>query len=157
MNKLHVPCLATISKDNYRPQRSWGKVIFSQASVILLTGGVCSRGGLVPGVPVPGGCLVLGGCLVPGRCLLQGCLLWEGACSGRVPALGGCLLWEGACSWGFWSGKGGCAWWRPPGMATAAGGTHSTGMHSCCKRLFVVLCDAAFHRVQKDHGLFFSP
>ena len=27
----------------YRPQRSWGKVIFSQASVILLTGGV--RGG----------------------------------------------------------------------------------------------------------------
>ena len=33
--------------DNYRPQRSWGKVIFSQASTILLTGGgrrVWSRG-----------------------------------------------------------------------------------------------------------------
>ena len=30
----------------YRPQRSWGKVIFSQASVILLTGGggASSRG-----------------------------------------------------------------------------------------------------------------
>ena len=28
----------------YRPQRSWGKVIFSQASVILLMGCVCSRG-----------------------------------------------------------------------------------------------------------------
>ena len=25
----------------YRPQRSWGKVIFSQASMILFTGGVC--------------------------------------------------------------------------------------------------------------------
>ena len=25
----------------YRPQRSWGKVIFSQACVILFTGGVC--------------------------------------------------------------------------------------------------------------------
>ena len=25
----------------YRPQQSWGKVIFSQASVILFTGGVC--------------------------------------------------------------------------------------------------------------------
>ena len=41
----------TLSSIFYRPQRSWGKVIFLQASVILLTGG-----GLVPG-----GCLVLGG------------------------------------------------------------------------------------------------
>ena len=24
------------------------------------------------------------------------------------------------------------AWWRPPQTATAAGGTHPTGMHSCC-------------------------
>ena len=64
----------------YRPQRSWGKVIFSQASVILLTGGVsaggvCSRG-------------------VPGA--------W------RPPRPG-----------------------DPPGTATATGGTHPTGMHSC--------------------------
>ena len=51
---------------NYRPQRSWGKIIFSQASVILLTGG---------GVPAPGGCL------------LQGGLLW-----GWVTAPGGLLL-----------------------------------------------------------------
>ena len=27
--------------------------------------------------------------------------------------------------------RGVCAWWRPPGTATAAGGMHPTGMHSC--------------------------
>ena len=43
----------------YHPQRSWGKVIFSQASVILLTGGVC----LVLGGVCSGGCLVPGGLL----------------------------------------------------------------------------------------------
>ena len=54
------------------------------------------------GVPGPaGGCLVLGGAS-PGVCLLpRGCLL------------------------------GGGSWWRPPGTATAAGGTHPTRMHSC--------------------------
>ena len=31
----------TCKKSSYRSQRSWGKVIFSQASVILFTGGVC--------------------------------------------------------------------------------------------------------------------
>ena len=31
---------------------------------------------------------------------------------------------------GAWSQGG--AWWRPPRTATAAGGTHPTGMHSCC-------------------------
>ena len=46
---------------HYRPQRSWGKVMFLQASVILSTRGICS-GGL--GVPGPGG---KGGCLVPER------------------------------------------------------------------------------------------
>ena len=66
----------------YPPQRSWGKVIFSQASVILLTGGSA------PGGVSSGGSLVLGG----------------------------------------------YAWWRPlPRTATAAGGTHPTGMHSCFK------------------------
>ena len=35
-----------------------------------------------------------------------------GICSGGMSALGG-------------------AWWRPPKTATAAGGTHPTGMHSC--------------------------
>ena len=32
-------------------------------------------------------------------------------------------------------GPGGCAWWRPPGAATAAGGTHPSGMHSCFNEL----------------------
>ena len=34
----------------------------------------------------------------------------------------------------------GGAWWRPPRTATAEGGTHPTGMHSClceiCKKFF---------------------
>ena len=71
-----------MQNNHYRPQRSWGKVIFSQACVIMFTGGV----------PGPGRvCLVRGVlCLVPG-------------------------------------GPGG----DPPQTATATGGTHPTGMHSC--------------------------
>ena len=53
------------------------------------------------GMPSPGGCLVLGGCLVPGGV----------AGPGRV------------------AGPGGVPDGDPPRMATAAGGTHSTGMH----------------------------
>ena len=50
----------------YRPQRSWGKVIFSQASVILSTGG---------GVCVAGG----GG--VRGRGGMHGWGVWQGGCT----------------------------------------------------------------------------
>ena len=46
----------------------------------------------------------------PGGCLFQG---------GLFP--GGCHLRGDACSGG----------WRPPVTATAAGGTHPSGMHSC--------------------------
>ena len=66
-----------------------------------------------------------GGCLVPG-----------------VPAGRECLV----LGWGVWSwgvpGPGGSgprgvgAWWRTPLVATAAGGTHPTGMHSCCLNNF---------------------
>ena len=38
---------------------------------------------------------------------------------------GGCLLRGGGLH------PGGGAWWIPPPMATAAGGTHPTGMHFC--------------------------
>ena len=34
----------------YHPQRSWGKVIFSQASVILLKGGMRGRGCMAGGM-----------------------------------------------------------------------------------------------------------
>ena len=49
-----------------------------------------------------------GGCLVPGL-------------GGLLPGVPGPV--RGVCSQGG-------AWWRPP-MATAAGSTHPTGMHSC--------------------------
>ena len=87
----------------YRPQRSWGKVIFSQACVILFTGGVHGRGGcLAWGVHGSGG--------VPGP--------------GGMPGLGECLVLGG----GAWSGGPGG---DPPKMATAVGCMHPTGMHSC--------------------------
>ena len=90
----------------YHPQQSWGKVIFSQASVILLTRGVLSQHALQVvsqyalqhlsvGVPGPGGvcswgrCLLLGGCLVLGESALGGCLVLWGLLLGWC----GLLLW----------------------------------------------------------------
>ena len=55
----------------YRPQRSWGKVMFLHVSVILFTGG----------------CLVQGEGLVPGGCLVQGDVWSRG-----VPGPGGSAL-----------------------------------------------------------------
>ena len=72
----------------YRPQRSWGKVIFSQASVILSTGeGVSAPGGLLPG-----GVFSFGG--APGL---------GGAWSGSVCFWGG-LVRGGSAPGGAWSG-----------------------------------------------------
>ena len=77
------------------------------------------------------------GCLVPGG----GSVVWgEGAWSGgsvpgRVPVQEG--AWLGVPGLGGYPVWGclalGGAWWRPPTprMATAAGGTHPTGMHYC--------------------------
>ena len=82
----------------YRPQRSWGKVIFSQASVTLSKGGGSTWAGTPPGTRCP-----------PDQV--------------HPPGLG-----------------------TPPGPDTPpravhagrygqqAGGTHPTGMHSCCLR-----------------------
>ena len=72
---------------------------------------------------------------VPGP---EGCVPDLGGACSRGSALGGCLLWGGA-----WSGGGGGACSGggclvdTPRMATAAGGTHPTGMHSCCYHCFV--------------------
>ena len=90
----------------------------------------CSGGGACSG-----GCLVLEGCLLGGVPAPGRCLLWGFAC------LGGCLVLGGACSGGTFSGGvpapgGACSQGvpggdPPSGTATAAGGTHPTGMHSC--------------------------
>ena len=53
------------------------------------------------------------GCVVPGGCLVR----WGGP--------GG-----GVCVWSRGCGPGGMPGGDPPGTATAAGGTHPTGMHS---------------------------
>ena len=59
--------------------------------------------------------VILGGCLVPGRVSGLG-----GVCSGGGLLRGGLL-------------RGGVPGGDPSGTATAAGGTHPTGMHSCFK------------------------
>ena len=70
-----------------------------------------------------------------GVCLSQG-----GACCRGGACSGGCLLQgvpspRGACSGGF----GGLV--ETPRTATAAGGTHPTGMHSClyCQPFFCIV------------------
>ena len=84
----------------------WGRVIFSEACVknSVHRGGASSQVGFLWGGFLLG-VLPLGG-LPPGGASSGGASSW------------GCFLWGGA-------------WWRPPGTATAAGGTHPTGMHSC--------------------------
>ena len=79
----------------------WDKVIFLHLSVILFTG---------MGVCSQGG-------LVPGGSALEGSASWGGAWSrgrGGGSAPGGCLVDP-----------------PPPRTATAADGTHPTGIHSC--------------------------
>ena len=79
------------------------------------------------GVPGPEGVLGLGGCLVWGPWSRGGC-----AWSGGVPGPG-CLL-RGVPGLGGVPALGVSGLERPGGdplMATAVGGTHPTGMHSC--------------------------
>ena len=85
----------------------------------------CSQGGAIPaciagGIPT---CLAAG---LQGGCYRSMHCRWypNMPCS-RSP--GGCLVPGGACL-GEYLVPGGC----PPGTATAAGGTHPTGMHSSC-------------------------
>ena len=81
--------------------------MFLHVSVILFTGG-----------SAPGGGACSGGYLLPGGGSAPGRRIW----SGGVPAPGGGLVPGGLV-------RG--AWWRPPPTATAAGGRHPTGVHSC--------------------------
>ena len=88
----------------YRPQHSCGKVMFSQASVILFMGG-----------GVHGGCLHGGG-----EVHVRVGVHVRGACVG--------VVWQGGVR-----GRGGqgCAWQEEGETAAAADGTHPTGMHCC--------------------------
>ena len=94
-------------------------------SRILSTGGGGSasgrgsgpRGCLLPGGLLEGACFS-GGCLLPGGCLLGG------SCPRGVPAPGGPAP------------GGGARWRHAPRTATAAGGTHPIGMHSCFVNIF---------------------
>ena len=104
-----------------------GKVMFSQASVILFTeGGMHGRGVCGGGQAWHGG---VGG--MHGR----------GGVHGRGHPWQGCVWW-GACMAEGVHGKGGacmaggCVWWgvslcMAGETTTAADGTHPTGMHSC--------------------------
>ena len=113
----------------YRPQRSWGKVMFSQACVILFTGDVhgCWGGCVVAreacmiAVGMRGcggacmfarGCMdarghawLLGGCMVAGACVVAG--------GGHAWLPGVHAWWRGACmAKGGVHGEGGCVWHR---------------------------------------------
>ena len=61
--------------------------------------------------------------------------------TGEVPVPGGVPGRGGSAPGGGLGGvcSQGGAWWRPPGTATAAGGTHPTGMHSCFMLLFTLM------------------
>ena len=99
------------------------------AHLVRFYSGYCPQTKLREGNVFTGVCdsVHRGVCLLPGACLLP-----EGGSGPRR----GCLLWGG----GAWSqgGWGQVVWSRgvpgvetPPTTATAAGGTHPTGMHSC--------------------------
>ena len=105
------------------------------------------EGNLVRGVSrsTPTGCLVPVGCLVLGGAWPWGFCSWGGAAPKGVCSqegvwswgcLGVCSQWgpapRGVCSKGVPGPRG--IVWSPSGAATAAGGTHSTGMHSWFKK-----------------------
>ena len=91
--------------------------------------------GLLPGgdwgVPGTGGMPGPGGVVSAPRGGLGGVPSPRGVPStGGMPGPGGGG--GGAWSWGEVPGLGGHLVEIPPGTPTAAGGTHPTGMHSCC-------------------------
>ena len=146
----------------YRPQRSWGKVIFSEACVKNSVHGGGGMRGCWQGVCV---------CWQGGHAWLQGRGMcgWQGGvhgcwgcvcgcqggmhgCQGVCMAKGGAWLLGGVCGcWGhvWWRG---CAWWSGVCVVKGggcmgydeirrydqwAGGTHPTGMHSCDRSVVI--------------------
>ena len=117
----------------YRPQRSWGKVIFSQASVILLTGG-CFLWGVASS---RGRCFLPEGCFLPAGALLGGgggggwsSGIWTCLCGWvisiiHLPTLILTCLWTSG--WVLTKALG-LQWWPPdvsryPGTMSRGGGT----------------------------------
>ena len=116
--------ISTIQRTSLPPATKLGQgYIFTGVcdSVHRGVGVLPHRGGCV--LP-PGG----GGVLPPGGGVLsprEGDSSW-----GVLPSRGGCFL-LGGCFLPGGASSGGCLM-ETPGTATAAGGTHLTGMHSCC-------------------------
>ena len=126
----------------YRPQRSWGKVIFSQVSVILSTRGVCvvarkrawlcvcvcdCGGGRLGGMHGCGGhAWLLGGMHgCQGACMVAGGMH---GCRGGVWLLGGaCMVARGGCVWLQGGEHGGWVCVVARGPCVVAGGVHSWG------------------------------
>ena len=109
----------------YRPQRSWGMVIFSEACVknsvrgggACMAGGLRDRGGCAAGADMHGrrACMVVGH--VWWGCMAGGCA-WQGCVCGRGHAWQGvCMAGKGACIAGGVHGRGACI----------AGGVHGRG------------------------------
>ena len=95
----------------------WGKVIFSQACVRNSVHGGCAIPACIAGgIPA---CLTvgLGGCYPSIHCRWYPSMPCSKSRGEGVPAPGGLLR--------------GMSGGDPPGTATAAGGTHPTGMYSC--------------------------
>ena len=132
---------------NYRPQRSWGKVIFSEACVKNSVHG--------------GACMVARGhaWLPGGMHSCQGaCMVAQGMCMVAVGG-GGCVV-ARVCAWlpggmcGCW---GVCGCWGMCGCQGAcmvAGGMHGCGEHACCGGTCMVggcaWLQGGMHRTRRD-------
>ena len=91
---------------NYRPQRSCGKVMFSQATGVcdsVHRGAMCGRGVCVVGGMHGRGHVWRGACVAVGSCMAGGGHAWQGGMHGRGH------VWQGAVQ-----GRvcGGNAWWE---------------------------------------------
>ena len=154
---LNCSSLTSALQFYYRPQTKFAKVMFLYVSVILSGGGRgypsmhCRWYPSMPCSRSPGGGGVIQACLAgfqahtqeessgvwPGVGGLQADTqggswgVWPGGGlqAHTWAALGGCLLPGGSAPRGGVCSQGGV--WRPSVMATAAGGTHPTEMHSC--------------------------
>ena len=90
-NKLLIgKCHSYVGWYSYRPQRSCGKVVFSQASVILFRGGRVWQG-MGGGMHGRGqGACVGGGMYSRGHA-------WQGGMHGRGTCMAGGYAWQGVC------------------------------------------------------------